>query len=72
MKPVEHQARGTSLSRLAPDALRRLIDVGGEVVSELDHEAVLQRVIEAARELTGARYGRSACSTRVAASSSAS
>jgi signal transduction histidine kinase len=35
---------------------RRLIDVGSEVLSELDLEAVLQSVVEAARELTGARY----------------
>jgi len=43
-------------SHLSPEALRRLLQIGSEVVSELDHEAVLQRVIEAARELTGARY----------------
>lgn len=35
---------------------RRLIDVGSEVLSELDLEAVLHSVVEAARELTGARY----------------
>ena len=35
---------------------RRLIDVGNEVLSELDLEAVLRSVVEAARELTGARY----------------
>jgi signal transduction histidine kinase len=35
---------------------RRLIDVGNEVLSELDLEAVLKSVVEAARELTGARY----------------
>jgi signal transduction histidine kinase len=35
---------------------RRLIDVGKEVLAELDLEAVLQSVVEAARELTGARY----------------
>ena len=56
MKPVEPTALGTSPSRLGTAALRRLIDVGSEVVSELDHESVLQRVIEAAREFTGARY----------------
>jgi two-component system, NarL family, sensor histidine kinase DevS len=36
--------------------LRRLIDVGRTVVSELDLESVLTAVIDAARELTGARY----------------
>jgi signal transduction histidine kinase len=36
--------------------LRRVLEVGRTVVSELDLEAVLQRVLEEARELTGARY----------------
>jgi GAF domain-containing protein len=40
----------------AEDRLRRLIAVGRALVSELDLEAVLQRVLEEARELTGARY----------------
>jgi len=35
---------------------RRLIDIGNEVLAELDLEAVLESVVEAARELTGARY----------------
>ena len=43
-------------SQLSHEVLQRLLQVGSEVVSELDHEAVLQRVLEAARELTGARY----------------
>ena len=37
-------------------ALRRLLQVGRTVVSELDADAVLERVLEAAREVTGARY----------------
>jgi signal transduction histidine kinase len=36
--------------------LRRLIDVGRTLTSELDLESVLETVLEAARELTGARY----------------
>ncbi|HEX4344880.1 MAG TPA: GAF domain-containing sensor histidine kinase [Solirubrobacteraceae bacterium] len=36
--------------------LRRLIDVGSGLLSELDPEAVLDQVLETARELTGARY----------------
>jgi two-component system, NarL family, sensor histidine kinase DevS len=36
--------------------LRRLIEVGRSLVSELDLETVLRRVLEVARELTGARY----------------
>jgi signal transduction histidine kinase len=35
---------------------RRLIDVGSDLLSELDLEAVLKSVVEAARELTGAKY----------------
>jgi signal transduction histidine kinase len=38
------------------ERLRRLIDVGRSLVAELDLETVLQRVLEAARELTDARY----------------
>jgi len=36
--------------------LARLIDVGRTLVAELDLEVVLQRMLEVARELTGARY----------------
>lgn len=38
------------------DRFRRLIDVGSNLLSELDLEVVLKAVVEAARELTGARY----------------
>ncbi|HEU5252045.1 MAG TPA: GAF domain-containing sensor histidine kinase [Solirubrobacterales bacterium] len=38
------------------ERFRRLIDVGSSLLSELDLEAVLESVVEAARELTGARY----------------
>lgn len=38
------------------DKLRRLLDVGRSLVGELDPEAVLHRILEEARELTGARY----------------
>lgn len=37
-------------------ALRRLLDAGRAVVSELDLEAVLQRLLETAADITGARY----------------
>jgi signal transduction histidine kinase len=47
---------GKSAERIEDDRFRRLIDVGNEVLSELDLEAVLKSVVEAARELTGARY----------------
>src|SRR3954466_4798874 len=36
--------------------LARLIEVGRGLLSELDLDAVLDRVLETARELTGARY----------------
>ena len=36
--------------------LRRLLDVGRSLVTELDPEAVFERLLEVARELTGARY----------------
>jgi signal transduction histidine kinase len=36
--------------------IRRLLDVGRELVTELDLEVVLDRVLETAREVTGARY----------------
>jgi signal transduction histidine kinase len=41
-----------------PDELwiRRLLDVGRSLVTELDLEVVLDRVLETAREITGARY----------------
>jgi signal transduction histidine kinase len=38
------------------ERFRRLLDVGSDLFSELDLEAVLCSVVEAARELTGARY----------------
>ena len=36
--------------------LRRLLDVGRSLISELDPEVVLQRLLEVARDVTGARY----------------
>ncbi len=42
--------------RTDEERFRRLIHVGNEVLAELDLEAVLSSVVEAARELTGARY----------------
>ncbi len=38
------------------DKLRRLLDVGRTLVSELDTEAVLQGILDEARAITGARY----------------
>ncbi len=36
--------------------LRRLLEAGRELIAQLDVETVLQRVLDAAREITGARY----------------
>lgn len=38
------------------DKLRRLLDVGRTLVSELDTEGVLERILDEARAITGARY----------------
>lgn len=38
------------------DRLRRLLDVGETLVSELDPDTVLERILEEAQRLTGARY----------------
>jgi signal transduction histidine kinase len=43
-------------AHLDDQRLRRLLDVGRSLVSELDIEVVLERVLDVARELTGARY----------------
>jgi signal transduction histidine kinase len=44
------------VTSLADHRLQRLIEVGRSLVSELDLELVLERLLEVARELTGARY----------------
>lgn len=38
------------------DRLRRLLNTGRSLVTELDPESVLQRILDEARELTGAQY----------------
>src|SRR3954462_8351574 len=54
--------RGTVAADAMLDAARddqrlvRLIEVGRSLLSELDLDVVLDRVLETARELTGARY----------------
>jgi len=45
-----------SAQHVDEERFRRLIDVSSNLLSELDLEAVLKSVVEAARELTGARY----------------
>ena len=46
----------TALGSMDEARLRRLIGVGRSLVSELDVETLLTSVLEAARDLTGARY----------------
>ena len=50
-------ATGPEPGSPAETRLRRLLEVGAVIVSELDLELVLRSVVEAACELTGARYG---------------
>jgi signal transduction histidine kinase len=44
------------MSRTDDDRIRLLLDVGRTLVAELDPEALLDRILEQAREITGARY----------------
>ena len=41
---------------ITDDRLARLLEVGRSLVQELDPDRVLERILEAARDLTGARY----------------
>ena len=77
----EQFARGCEDERRmdAPDALtgegrrlRVLLEVGRSLVTDFDLEAVLGRVLEAARELTGARYAALGVLDQGGASSNAS
>src|SRR2546421_4960391 len=43
-------------SKLDEDRLRRLIDAGRSLVAERELEAVFDRLLNVARDLTGARY----------------
>ena len=49
-------ASDESTRQVDEERFRRLIEVGSSLLSELDLEAVLRSVVEAAREVTGARY----------------
>jgi signal transduction histidine kinase len=50
------EVRGVRPSSLDAERLWRVIDVGHRVLAERDPEAVLARVLDTAREITGARY----------------
>ena len=47
----------SDLEPTSPERLRRLVEVGIALSSELSLETLLRRLIETAVELTGARYG---------------
>jgi signal transduction histidine kinase len=47
----------SSVRHLDNDRLHRLVDLGRSLMATLDSEEILGRVVEVARELTGARYG---------------
>jgi signal transduction histidine kinase len=53
-----HDARVATEHDSRPDAVQteRLLEAGRALVAELDLEVVLERLLETARELTGARY----------------
>jgi signal transduction histidine kinase len=53
---TEAERKALHTSHLADDRLTRLIEVGRSLVAELDLPTVLDRVLEVAREITGARY----------------
>jgi two-component system, NarL family, sensor histidine kinase DevS len=55
-RTVRDDAQGTRPGDSGDSSLVRLVEVGATLVSELDLEAVLRAVVEAARELAGARY----------------
>jgi signal transduction histidine kinase len=50
---TDAEDRGTAVGA---DRLRRLLDIGQALVSELDPDMVLERILEEARRLTAARY----------------
>ena len=52
-----HTFVGRRVGDGSPDRLRRLVEVGIALSSELGLEALLQSLIDTAAEMTGARYG---------------
>lgn len=50
------ESKEQTFRRGADDRFRRLIEIGGNLLAELNLEAVLSSVVDAAREVTGARY----------------
>ena len=57
---VQTRAESTKLEDISQNSddlwLHRLLEVGRSLVTELDQKVVLDRVLETAREITGARY----------------
>ena len=58
--PPRHRDAGEALHMnkegLTDEQLEQLLEVGRSLVSELDLETLLRRVLESARDLTGAAY----------------
>lgn len=53
---VPGRSQTTAPEEISEARLRRLLDVGRSLVAELDLDEVLHRLLDVARELTGARY----------------
>ena len=54
--PRDKVVRALTENPLTDERLKQLLEVGRAIVSELDLETLLRRVLDAARDLTGARY----------------
>ena len=55
---VEPQPTGVAYTRIVKESrLERLVEVGQQLVRELDLETLLTQIIEVGRDMTGARYG---------------
>jgi signal transduction histidine kinase len=55
-KSAAQEARNSMSDSLDEDRLRRLIAVGGSLMSEFDLDTLLSQLLEVAHKLTGARY----------------
>ena len=53
---LSQRPASTEPPRLGVEQLERLLEVGRRLVTELDLEALLRLILDAARELTGARF----------------
>ena len=56
MGALRPAVRALTENALTDERVEQLLEVGRAIVSELDPEIVLRRVLDAARDLTGAKY----------------